>query len=445
MKKIYLISIFFMGITAAFGQDSITLTFSSQTTDGSFMQPDSITIENLTRNWTETLYYPDTVYTLIFSTGIPNHLNDNGIQVMPNPFDGITRVLIQSSKSEYVWLRITDISGHLCAEYSGLLQEGGNIFTVALNIPQMYVLSAQTASGIRSVKIQNTGHASTNSIEYEGASGSIMPVEQLKSICLYEFELGDEMRYRGYSPSRVSSVVRKKQFNSEQITLVFDTHGTPCADQSTMCDYDGNVYNTVQMGDQCWMKENLRTSKYPDGTAIPVGGSITVNDTMPYYCDYIEYYNMVIPWEERGNFYNWYAALGVCPTGWHLPSDSEWTVLKDYVSSHEEYICANSYNYSYVAKSLASTSWWTGCPSGGCSICSDMNTNNATGFSAIPAGYCLGNTSFGGDGEIAYFWSSTEKNSTTAYFFEMFYGNGYVFNVANDKILGRSVRCLRDE
>lgn len=447
MKKraLILLTVAVLAISAALGQDSITLTFSYQTTDGSYLQPDSITIENLTRNWSETLYYPDTVYTLILPTGIPSRAEDNGIQVMPNPFDGTTQVKIQSPKSEYTQMSLTDISGRICAEYSGMLQEGGNLFTITLALPQMYVLTVQTRSGIRSVKLQNTGHASANLIQYEDANRDITPVVQLKSTSPYEFKLGDEMRYRGYSPSRVSSAIRKKQFESEQIYLVFDMHGTPCADQPTMSDLEGNIYNTVQIGDQCWMKENLRTSKFSDGTDIPVGGSVSVSDTEPYYCDFLQYYSPEIPWEERGNYYNWYAALGACPPGWHLPCDSEWTVLNDFVSSQEEYLCYNWYNYIYIAKSLASTSWWAPGPPGGCDAGSEVHTNNATGFSAIPAGFCLGSSSFGHEGEAAFFWSSTESTSDKANNCYLFYWSAYMyFPAAFEKILGHSVRCLRD-
>ena len=444
MKRIEILIIILIGVTAAFGQDSLTLTFSYQTTDGSHLQPDSITIENLTRNWRETIYYPDTVYTFILHTGIPDRFNDNGIQVMPNPFDGTTRVCVQSSKSEQALIRLSDITGHICAEYKGLLQEGGNLFTISLTSPQTHILTVQTSLGTRSTKLTNTGHASANNIEYEGVIAGAAPKMKSKSISPYEFEPGDKMRYRGYSPSRVSSVVTKNQFTSEQINLVFDTHGIPCDGQPLLYDNDGNIYNTVQIGDQCWMKENLRTTTFPDGTDIPVGGYLTLDNTEPYYCDFFEYYTVVIPWEERGNLYNWYAALGACPNGWHLPSDSEWTVLTDYITSHTEYICANTYHYTYyIAKCLASTSWWNG--NGlGCDIGGDLSTNNATGFSAIPAGYCLGSTSFGDEGDYAYFWSSTEENENNAYLRFLFYYSPMVYRNAYNKNLGRSIRCLRN-
>ena len=130
-----------------------------------------------------------------------------------------------------------------------------------------------------------------------------------------------------------------------------------------MTDIDGNVYNTVQIDYQCWMRENLRTTQYSDGTPIPAGGD-NLSDTDPYYYDYS---SSDIPLSERGYLYNWPAVMhgksssnsvpsevrGVCPTGWHVPSDPEFVVLTDYQSSRPEYICGGE--TTNIAKALAST------------------------------------------------------------------------------------------
>jgi len=103
----------------------------------------------------------------------------------------------------------------------------------------------------------------------------------------------------------------------------------------TVSDYDGNIYNTVIIGTQCWMKENLKTTKYNDGTSIP-----NISDNTAWsgltdgaYCDYEnDPSNSVI----YGKLYNFYAvknALKICPTGWHVPSDGEWNVLDKFVDN----------------------------------------------------------------------------------------------------------------
>ena len=229
--------------------------------------------------------------------------------------------------------------------------------------------------------------------------------------------------------------------------------GQPCPNNPTVTDIDGNTYNTVQIGDQCWMRENLRMTHYADGTAIPAGGD-NGSETEPYYYDYSSH---SLPLETRGYLYNWPAAMhgaassganpsgvqGICPAGWHLPSDAEWTQLTDYVGSVSEYQCGGS--SSNITKALASTEGWNG-SSGECYPGDQSVTvNNATGFSAVPAGNCWG-SSFYSAGSGAYFWSSTqyESSSYNAWNRALYYTNAGVNRYRSSKNNGFSVRCLRD-
>jgi uncharacterized protein (TIGR02145 family) len=227
-----------------------------------------------------------------------------------------------------------------------------------------------------------------------------------------------------------------------------------CPDAPTVTDYDGNIYNTVQIGEQCWMRENLRTTHYSNGTAIPLGGSYA-SSIAPYYYDTLS----SIPLDQRGYHYNWPAAMhgasssnanpsgvqGICPTGWHLPSDAEWTQLTNYVRSHSEYTCGGSSDN--IAKALASTTGWnlaTGMSSSisSCEVGNNLSANNSTGFSAVPSGSW--NNGLSNAGYFAYFWSSTEYDATGVSLRRL------GFNLANvnrnyfDKNGGLSVRCLRN-
>lgn len=231
---------------------------------------------------------------------------------------------------------------------------------------------------------------------------------------------------------------------------VVESDGQPCLGTPTVTDYDGNTYNTVHIGNQCWLKENMRTTHYADGTAIPAGGPYT-NDTLPYYFDYS---SSAIPLTQRGYLYNWPAAMraapsssanpsgvqGICPTGWHVPSDAEWTQLTDYVSSQSEYLCSN--NTVFIAKVLASTTGWVS-SSYSCAVGNEQNLNNSTSFGAIPAGYKY-NLGFTNSGKYAYFWSSTEASSGNAWYRYLNYNYTYVYRNNYDKNYGFSVRCLRN-
>lgn len=230
-------------------------------------------------------------------------------------------------------------------------------------------------------------------------------------------------------------------------TSSLPTDGQPCA---TLTDYDGNVYNTVQLGSQCWMKENLRTTHYADGTSIPVGS--TYSSTTAYrYAPNNNSSNVTI----YGYLYNWPAVMhgatsstanpsgiqGICPTGWHVPSDAEWTQLTDYVGSQSQYSCNN--NTYYIAKALSNTFGWN-TYSFVCSVGNNQSNNNSTGFSACPSGNYNTNGYYG-FGETTYLISSTESNNNAAWSRILcYYLSGVERNANCTKSCGFSVRCLRN-
>jgi uncharacterized protein (TIGR02145 family) len=216
-------------------------------------------------------------------------------------------------------------------------------------------------------------------------------------------------------------------------------------DTITVTDVDGNVYNTVMIGTQVWMKENLKTTKYRNGdeigTTTPATLDISGESTPSYEWAYdgnesnVAYY---------GRLYTWYAVTdirGVCPTGWHLPTDVEWTTLTDYLIN-------NGYGYGGsgddIAKSIASTSGWTADPTAG-NVGNDLVSNNSSGFTAPPSGYRNYYGAFdyiGGSG--VYWWSSSEYSTTYAFLRRIYYSYSSVSRNFIYKYYGLSVRCLKD-
>ena len=213
----------------------------------------------------------------------------------------------------------------------------------------------------------------------------------------------------------------------------------------TVTDYDGNVYPTVQIGNQCWMKENLRSTHYADGTAISLGSGNS--STVAYYYPETESFNY-------GNLYNWKAVMGeftsssaapsgvqgICPNGWHVPSDAEWTQLTYFVSSQSNYLCSN--NTEYIAKALASTTGWNADYSQ-CSVGNMQNCNDATGFGALPAGGYF-NIGYYASGVNANYWSSTAYVGGDAWYRHLNHIEARVYRLNNNVNIGYSVRCLRD-
>ena len=174
----------------------------------------------------------------------------------------------------------------------------------------------------------------------------------------------------------------------------------PCPGNPTLTDYDGNVYNTVQIGGQCWMKENMRTTHYSDGTSISIGTATSTSVAYRYYPN-----NNSANVDDYGYLYNWKAVMnnssgsqanhsgvqGICPNGWHVPSHMEFALLESYVSSTDAYLCGN---YTACnAKALASSTGWAS-SSNSCAPGNQSVYNNVTGFSALPAGFYSGSYSY---------------------------------------------------
>lgn len=207
---------------------------------------------------------------------------------------------------------------------------------------------------------------------------------------------------------------------------------------ATVKDTNDNVYEVVKLGNQCWMKSNLRTMNYPDGSNISASNMANPNNTTA-----------------NGLLYSWSAVMhgassssanpsgvqGICPRGWHVPSDAEWTQMTDYVSSQSDYQCGASSDE--ISKALASKTLWKISTTSSCTPGNSPQDNDATGFSAIPAGG-VGTMTIA-FGENAVFWSSTEKDNSSAYFRSLFYNSSTVTAMYRDKNYKFSVRCVRDE
>ena len=224
-----------------------------------------------------------------------------------------------------------------------------------------------------------------------------------------------------------------------------DDPGGDVPSAGTVKDADGNKYNTVKIGNQVWMVENLKTTKYNDGTEIlNVTSNTQWSDlTIGAYCNYD---NLESNAEIYGRLYNWYAVNTgkLAPKGWHVPTDDDWTIL-------ENYLIANGYNYDgtkdvdKIAKSLCAKTNWPLSSEAGTPGAAPEN-NNSTGFTALPGGGRSGGSgAFHGIGMYGDWWSSTEDDEYDAYYRGLF----YIFealerNYDGNKESGFSVRLLRD-
>ena len=205
-------------------------------------------------------------------------------------------------------------------------------------------------------------------------------------------------------------------------------------------------FETVTIGTQVWMKKNLDVTTYRNGDAIR--HAVTKkewedagNKNEGAWCYYD---NDPANGAVYGKLYNWYAvndSRGLAPSGWHVPSDWEWTLLETYLSSNSQYWCNNS--STYIAKSLASKELWNIYSSLPCTIGNNLNANNTSGFSALPGGCNTYNGYFSDLNEGGFWWSSTEFYDKARY--RILYDHSpLVFYHLDWKALGFSVRCVKD-
>ena len=248
MRKLYILFFLLSLCLGAFSQE-ITVRFTGQLNGTSYCRLDSVAVTNLTRNWTETIEYPDTIIVLggIVGTNLNIAATQGLGQNIPNPFDCETRVELSVSQRENVRMQLLDASGKQYADYRGSLGAGVHTFDISAAAPQAYVLNAIVGSHSYSIRMVNMGSGCGSSIKYTGISGSITA----KLTSTNEFQNGDNMHYIGYvtigSEVVASNVVEQPQTASEDITLNF-THCQPLAEhvEVTACDsyeWNNETYN----------------------------------------------------------------------------------------------------------------------------------------------------------------------------------------------------------
>ncbi len=228
-------------------------------------------------------------------------------------------------------------------------------------------------------------------------------------------------------------------FNSKSLTLIspngtiynvtVDDAGnltTQCPSSITDC--NGNNYDVILIGSQCWMSENLVTSRFNDGSEIPleIHSAIWSTLTSPGYCWYNN--DSATFGSTYGAMYNWYAvnAGNLCPKGWHIPTDEDWSTLITYAGG--ESVAGGN------LKEADTTHWKS----------PNIGATNEFGFTALPGGGRSGTGSFYGEGVRGNYWSATDFDATNAWYRALYYDYTIVYRTNNDMKNGFSIRCIRD-
>jgi uncharacterized protein (TIGR02145 family) len=441
-----LVLIFAITGIMVFGQrPDIEFTFTA-VNNTAHVQVDSIKVMNRTQGGDTVLYWSDTVLS-IYNFGIPEIFNgENSFRVFqnyPNPVADQTIISLYLPEKDKVSLIVTDMLGRVILKSYRVFDKGTNSFRFIPGGGNLYFFTAFWRGNSRSIKILQTGFSSsgTSAIEYMGSDVLIPKLKVKEDIQYFVYDPGDELLYIGYANGLQSGML-DAPVESETYTFQFATN-IPCPG-TPIVEYEGQVYNSIQIFSQCWLKENLDV-----GTRIPGGNLMEDNGVVEKHCYYdlpdsCAKYGGLYQWDEMMQYTTQQGYQGICPPGWHVPKDEEWKVLEGSVDSQygigDQTWDTEGYRGFDAGTNLKANSAWY---PGGIGL-------DLFGFSGLPGGarYAGGHQGYF-DNIVynGYWWTSTEYDLNYAWFRALefsipevnrYYGSG-------SKDLGFSVRCLRDE
>jgi len=421
MKRILFLTIFYYILLPANAQNYI-INFSGS---GASTTVNTVIVENLTKGGSLNLNGDDELE-LSSSTSITKIESETSLRmkIYPNPFTDESTLLIYPPVDGDAIISIYEMSGKLITQIQTELENGQQELLISGLNKGLYLVSIKgNTYQYSKILIGNSNTNRAASIKKSSRNIQAVDTRELKITSKgvqetidMDYTTGDILKFTGVSGD-YSTVVTAKIEADTTITFNF----VACTDN------DGNNYPVVNIGGQLWMAKNLA---YLPAVNPPTTGS----DFDAYY--YVHSYEGTNVVEAKtcdnyniyGVLYNWVAAKKACPSGWYLPSDSEWTILFDYLGG--ENIAGSK------LKETGITHW----------LEPNSDATNESGFTSLPGGDRRGTGNAGSFGSIQRYgpqWTSTETSTTTACYFYTYYGNGNIIRSLNIyKGLGAHVRCL---
>lgn len=431
MKKLPVFLSVILFTLPSFSQNNIELKFSSSYY-GNWIPSDSIKIENQSRNCDTVLYGQDTTLFIEFPSGLNEVVMNQGydfrlIQNHPNPFCGQTEVGLYLFENDHISITISDIAGRAVSFYEQNLGSGFHTFTFIPGNAKAYFCHVSGTHQSKSIKMLHTGKESMNiscKLIYNAESKPPLSLKMHKGFSGFTFLPGDTMKYTGYAMTP-NSLLQQDNITDIPLGDTFYrfqiTEGIPCPGIPEIV-YEGQVYHSVLIGDQCWLKENLNV-----GTMIPLTEWQTDNGLIEKYC----YNDDTSLCAVYGGFYQWdemfFENNGICPDGWHVPSDEEWETLFNMLGGMD--VAGGK------MKEPGTVHWKS----------PNTGATNISGFTALPAGAAafIG-SGFWRLGEWANFWSTTSHSSYGYGRFTLRHDHEDVMAASDQSHYGNSVRCLRN-
>jgi uncharacterized protein (TIGR02145 family) len=383
---------------------------------------DSVLIENLTRGTNLTIDGGDILHLVNLVTGIntPGQDNLGKLAVYPNPSPDYSNLEFESLAPGPVNIEILDLSGRILLSSHNLLPAGRHTFQVQGLSHGIYLANVITNTNSCSGRIVSTNlQQQLPVLKYVNSETAPSKMKaSLKSSTseiTMQYNGDDLLKFTCFS-GNYSTVIMDVPTGSKSIPSVF----VACTDK------DNNNYPVVHIGKQTWMAENLKTTRYANGNEIDYSADSLAwtNSSAGSYCIY---HDSIQYREVNGLLYNWKAVVdsnNLCPAGWHIPTDAEWTILETSLGGERQ--------AGERLKETGTDFWKDGNP----------NANNESGFSGRPAGY-RGNTGiYSGYGDEAGWWTSAAAYEDSAWIFSVDKSTTRLNRSVVSVLSGYSVRCI---
>jgi uncharacterized protein (TIGR02145 family) len=406
---------------------------------------DSVKVENLSQCISLSLAGSDVLH-LSGTVGITEFGNrpNNSVLVYPNPLSGYCSVEFELGSNNHVILGLSDMLGKEVLQQYKYLPGGSQAFQLD-GIPRgIYVLKIYTDHYRYTAKLVSIASAKGNPVLTSATSvlgkgtrtnamraSGLTDIRDAKSVIDMKFNAGDTLKLTG------------KSGNCRTIRMLFPIQSQTVTFQFVKCiDADSNNYAVVQIGAQLWMEENLRTTRYRDGSSIPnVQDSATWgSQTTGAWCDF---HNDPAEGAYYGHLYNYYAVAdsrNLSPVGWHVATQTEWNIMEKFIDNTVDTTAlGGTGNFiGRILKEGCNTRW----------LYFDSTAGwNSAGFTALCANFrnSTGAWSLAPDNNHDdSFWTATPYSATMAWNKSFRWCTCDIFNIFNYKRAGSSVRCIKD-
>lgn len=407
---------------------------------------DSVKVENLSQCTSLVLSGNDTL-NLTSTVGINETVitYESRVNIYPNPSPGYCFVEFEATSETNLRLGLYDISGKPVVQRKESVRKGNSVFQLSGIQSGVYIIKVESGSNLYTAKLIST-EAGTGCTGIKNNEPTCTIIEQhsflrtndmkypvrIKSIIIMQFNSGDTLKLTGKS-----GICRT-------VSMLFPVQSQTVIFQFVNCsDADSNHYAVVQIGSQLWMQENLKTTRYRDGSGIPnvTDSAAWGNLTTGAWCDY---HNLPSEGAFYGHLYNFYAvddSRKMCPAGWHVPSHNEWNIMEKFLDNTVDTTALGGTGtiIGRILKEGCETRWQY--------LDSTYGLNSA-GFTAL----CTNSRTATGGWSLApnnnhddAFWTATTYNTNSAWFRSLRWCFSDIYSLFPMKKGGNSVRCIKDQ